>query len=46
LLRKLLFIVIHGLTQKQMADKIGIDPSTVMYLENDKHEATKKWPIK
>ena len=33
---------IHGLTQKQMADKIGIDPSTVRYMENGKHKPTKK----
>jgi len=33
---------IHGLTQKEMANKIGINTSTIMYLENEKHRPTKK----
>ncbi|HBG25590.1 MAG: hypothetical protein A2Y10_04940 [Planctomycetes bacterium GWF2_41_51] len=33
---------IHGLTQKQMADKIGIDKGTMRYLEKEKHEPTKR----
>lgn len=33
---------IHGLTQKQMANKIGIDEGTIRYLEKEKHKPRKK----
>ncbi|OQA02835.1 MAG: antitoxin HipB [Planctomycetes bacterium ADurb.Bin401] len=33
---------IHGLTKKELADKIGIDEGTIRYLENGKHKPTKR----
>ena len=32
----------HGITQKELAKQLGIDPSTIMDWENGKHKPTKK----
>lgn len=36
------FRQIHGLSQGELAKQMGVDPSSIMYWENGKHEPSKK----
>ena len=33
---------LHGLTQKKLAEKAGVDPGTIMNWENRNHKASKR----